>query len=764
MTRSTPPASRCPGAADEHAAEHVRRRRERVLIVVTGVSILLLVALQSFLSQASRTSLSGIGNLLVYGFINVNVILMLLLMYLVIRNLVKLLLERRQRVLGARLRTRLVSVFVLLSLAPTIALFAVSAVFVRSSINNWFIATVENSLAESLEVAEAYYESAQERAIHDARTMARTIADQRYTAPENRIALENFIRRRLVELNLAGVEVWSGRQTLLASTADPNIVAEAEAPRAPREGYDGVAVGRNYPSPQGGLFIRGIAPIQLPGGPVQGVVVASLHIPRNLVQKVGDIRAGFDEYKTLKILKQPIKSSYVLTLLLVTLLIMLAATWFGFRLAKELTGPVQELAEGTRRVAEGDLDFRLQVRSDDEVGMLVESFNRMTSDLKTSKAELTRANTELRASNVELDRRRAYMEIVLRNIGAGVIALDREGVVTAFNTAAERLLGLDAGLVVGRPYREAFTADETALVRNLIHELGAAESDAIERQVKLTVGDKTLTLLVSLTLLRDERHHYLGLVVVFEDLTEVLKVQRMSAWREVARRIAHEIKNPLTPIQLSAQRLRRRYLEKLDGDAAVFDECTSTIIKQVDELKTLVNEFSNFARLPAVNPRPSDLNVIVREAVALYREAHKAVAFRVDEETDLPVIDLDPEQMKRVLINLLENAVAAIVGEGAVAVSGTGAPAAAPAGEVVVTTRVDPERQVVRLEVTDTGCGIPAEIRGRLFEPYFSTKKNGTGLGLAIVSTIVADHNGYIRVKDNEPRGTRFMIELPYRP
>jgi two-component system nitrogen regulation sensor histidine kinase NtrY len=751
-------------AADPARVEGVRRRRERTLILVTGVSIALLVSIQILLSQAGRATLAGASNLLVYGFINVNVILMLLLMYLVIRNFVKLLLERRQRVLGSRLRTRLVTLFVLLSLAPTIALFAVAAVFVRSSINNWFLATVEDSLAGSLDVAEAYYETGQERAVFHARGLGRAIADQRLHAPENTTALETYIARKQAELNLAGIEVWSARRALLASVADPSLLPAAEAPRAPREGYDGVHVGRLVPSPQGGVFIRGIAPIRgSPGDEVAGVVVASLHVPRDLVQKVTDIRAGFDEYKGLKILKQPIKSSYVLTLLLVTLLIMLCATWFGFRLAKELTGPVQALAEGTRRVAEGDLDFRLDVRSDDEIGMLVDSFNRMTTDLRTSKAQLTRANVELRASNVEIERRRAYMEIVLRSIGAGVIALDREGVVTAFNHAAERLLGLEAPQVVGRPYREAFTADETALVRSLIHDLGHAGTDAIERQVKLAVGDRTLTLLVSVTLLRDERQHYVGLVVVFEDLTEVVKVQRMSAWREVARRIAHEIKNPLTPIQLSAQRLRRRYMDKVDGDGLVFDECTSTIIKQVEELKGLVDEFSTFARLPAASLRPSRLDAIVREALALYREAHKSIAFRFDEANDLPVLDLDADQMKRVLINLFENAVAAILGDAAPAAAGAG-PAAAPAGEITVTTRYDAERRVARLEVADSGCGIPADIRPRLFEPYFSTKKNGTGLGLAIVSTIVADHNGYIRVKDNEPRGTRFVIELPVRP
>ncbi len=753
-----------PAVDDPVAAERLRRRRERVVVILTGVSISILVSLQLFLSQAGRARLAGTSTLLVYAFINVNVILLLLLMYLVIRNVVKLFLERRQRVLGSRLRTRLVGIFVLLSLAPTIALFAVSVAFVRGSINNWFSPTVENSLGESLEVAEAYYDTAQEQAIFHARTIARGIVDQQLTGPGSTAALGAYVARKRADLNLAVVEVWSARREPLARAADPALPPEPGGPRPPREGYDGVEVGRILQSALGGDLVRGIAPI--PGASrdlVAGVVVASFYVPRNLVQKMTGIRAGFDEYKALKILKQPIKSSYVLTLLLVTVLIMLSATWFGIRLAKEMTGPVLALAEGTRRVAEGDLDFRLDVRSDDEVGMLVDSFNRMTQDLRSSKAELTRANAELRASNLELDQRRAYMEIVLRNVGAGVIALDGEGVVTTFNTAAERLLDLDASQVVGRPYREAFSADETTLVRSLIHDLGQAGTDSIEKQVKLTTADgKTLTLLMSVTLLRDERHHYVGLVVVFEDLTEVLKAQRMSAWREVARRIAHEIKNPLTPIQLSTQRLQRRYADRLEGDGVVFDECTSTIIKQVDELKTLVNEFSSFARLPAVSPRPSDLNKIVREALALYREAHKSIAFRCEEAPDMPAFDLDPDQIKRALINLLENAVAAVVGEGAVAGAG-GAAAGAVAGEIAVATSYDCELRVARIEVADTGCGIPDEIRARLFEPYFSTKKTGTGLGLAIVSTIIADHNGYVRVKDNEPRGTRFVIELPVR-
>jgi len=235
-------------------------------------------------------------------------------------------------------------------------------------------------------------------------------------------------------------------------------------------------------------------------------------------------------------------------------------------------------------------------------------------------------------------------------------------------------------------------------------------------------------------------------VAVFDDLTQMVKAQRMAAWREVARRIAHEIKNPLTPIQLSAQRLRKRYLEKLPEDGAVFDECTRTIVKQVEELKGMVNEFSNFARMPASQPSPNSLNEIIRETLVLFHEGHKQVHFEFIPH-DLPILSIDRDQMKRVMINLIKNSLAAIDGE----------------GEIKIQTAYDPKLQIVLLEVSDDGCGIPDEDKGKLFEPYFSTRKTGMGLGLTIVNAIIADHNGYIRVRDNNPKGTTFLIELPVR-
>ena len=283
------------------------------------------------------------------------------------------------------------------------------------------------------------------------------------------------------------------------------------------------------------------------------------------------------------------------------------------------------------------------------------------------------------------------------------------------------------------------------MIKGILKELIASGKDSIRKQVTLPAADTKIILLVNVTTLKDENDEFVGTVIVFDDLTQLLKAQRMAAWREVARRIAHEIKNPLTPIQLSAQRLRRRYLDRFADDDSVFDECTAMIIKQVDDLKNLVNEFSSFARMPASNPSLNNLNDVLNEAVVLFQEGHKEIDFQLQLEPNLPVFSLDREQIKRVILNLLNNAVAAVSGE----------------GKIIMRTSYNKDLDMVTLTVSDNGCGIHPEDKPRLFEPYFSTKKAGTGLGLAIVSTIVSDHNGYIRVRDNEPQGTHFIVELP---
>jgi two-component system nitrogen regulation sensor histidine kinase NtrY len=427
-------------------------------------------------------------------------------------------------------------------------------------------------------------------------------------------------------------------------------------------------------------------------------------------------------------LKAPVKNSYILTLLLITLVIIFAATWCGLYLAKGITVPIQKLAEGTHEVAQGNWDYKIDSGGDDEIGILVESFNQMTRDLKQS--------------NLELEQRKRFVETLLANITAGVIAVDPTGRITTWNKTAEEMLGVEAASVLGKNQDEAFQGGRLHVMQDILESVKDRES--VERQIQISVADQLLTVVVMAATLRDDEEKTMGVMVFLEDITQIQKVQRMEAWREVARRIAHEIKNPLTPIQLSAERLRKRYAKLLEGNGAILDKCTSTIIQQVDELKNLVNEFSNFARLPSAHLTRNDLNGIVQEALFLFKEGHNNIHFQF-RSGDIPRLDLDREQIKRVVINLLDNGVAAVN----------------EMGEIQIATSHDPSRGVVYLEIADNGCGVAPEVRSRIFEPYFSTKKNGTGLGLAIVSQIIEDHRGYIRVRPNEPRGTKFTIEFP---
>jgi two-component system nitrogen regulation sensor histidine kinase NtrY len=449
----------------------------------------------------------------------------------------------------------------------------------------------------------------------------------------------------------------------------------------------------------------------------------------------------------MKMLKKPVKISHLIMLSAVTLLILFFASWFGFYLAKSITVPIQELAEGTRRIADGDLDVHVDQDTDDEIGTLVNSFNRMTLDLQASKAALEKTNVELKHTSEEIERRRRYMEIVLRNVAAGVVSVDAEGHIRTINKSAESMFGLKAEDVLHKHYSEVLQTNHMETASKFIEMHQITKQRNMQRQVRSLVGSRLMTLLVTVSILHDEEGHYMGIVVVFDDLTELEKAQRMAAWREVARRIAHEIKNPLTPIQLSAQRLRRKYLQRFTSDGKVFDECTRTIIDQVDELKLLVNEFSNFARLPDANPSPNDLAEIVQDTLSLFRESHPSTTFIFEEQNPLPLLDLDREQMKRVMINLLDNAVAAVDGN----------------GEIRVNLSFDDILKIARIEVSDNGPGIPAKDKIGMFEPYFSTKERGSGLGLAIVSNIIADHQGFIRVRDNQPRGTTIVIEMPGR-
>jgi len=737
----------------ETEKQDLRRRRRERYIIASLIVIIFLLTLFGVKVFDLGLDLPISNSILIFSLININVILLLALLFLTMRNLVKLLFERRKKIMGARLRTKLVLAFVTLSLLPTIILFFVSVQFISTSIEYWYNLPIERSLNNSLEVAQEYYSKITEEIISSGNNLSRLITYHGYMLVARKENLEKFINEKRMEYHLASIKVFSQNMELRTISQNERIdLSSFKNPdldvlrKSFTEGTDNQDI---QPSPHGDL-ISGIVPIfsRTESKAVVGLIVLERFIPGALVNRLRAISRGFEEYKQFKILKRPIKISHMITLSIVTLLIIFSSIWFGFFLSKGITVPIQELAEGTNRIALGDYDFFIDLESKDEIGVLVNSFNRMTLDLRDGKKKLEQANEELIKGNIEIEQRRLYMEIVLANVASGVVSADVDGKILTINKSAEKMLNIDAESIIGRNYRDVIGDDYVKVINEFLEDKSLFRKGFMERQIRISIQDKTLTLMVDLNVLRDDRGRYLGLVAVFEDLSEIERAQKIAAWREVARRIAHEVKNPLTPIQLSAQRLKKRYGQKVSKeDGKVFEECTDMIIKQVEELKGLVNEFSNFDRMPASNPVPDNINQIIRESTSLYRETQKDVEIIFNESDQVPLLKVDREQMKRALINILDNAIDAIDGK----------------GEVMIALSHKKEEGMVSIEVTDTGRGIHPDHKMRLFEPYFSTKKHGTGLGLAIVNTIISDHKGFIRIQDNQPCGTRFIIELPLR-
>ncbi len=709
--------------------EAKRRKREALVILVTALMVIVFAFFEVQLPDVSpEYSLSG--NIAFFLLININIILLVLLVFLVVRNLVKLVFERKRRILGSRLRVRLVLAFVGLSLVPSLLLFVIAGGFVTRSFERWFDLQVENSLQGSLEIGQTYYQNSANNALFYARQLSQRISQERLFDAQRLGELKEFVQSKQREYNLGTVELFSPDRRLVVvafnDQVPTGVTIKAESEFLNRA-LRGLEVTRTQEFGESDV-IRGGVPLYSADRRIIGVVVVDYFVPKSITKRALEISRSYEQYKHLAFLKTPVKNSYILTLLLITLVIIFAATWFGLYLAKGITVPIQKLAEGTHEVAHGNWDYKIESGGDDEIGTLVDSFNQMTGDLKQITAEL--------------ERRGKFVETLLANVAAGVISVNPAGQITTWNMAAERMLGLSAAGALGRNYEEVFESESLHVMREIVESV--KDRGSVEREIRIPLSEQHLTAMVSAASLRDDEGRTVGVMVFLEDITQIQKVQRMEAWREVARRIAHEIKNPLTPIQLSAERLRKRYAPMLEGNGAILDKCTSTIIQQVEELKNLVNEFSQFARLPSAQLATSDLNEIVQEALFLFKEGHREVHFHCRPGV-IPPVELDREQIKRVLINLLDNAVAAV----------------AEKGEIRLATSYDRSREVVCLEVSDDGCGLAPDIKSKIFEPYFSTKENGTGLGLTIVSQIVEDHRGYVRVRPNEPRGTRFTIELP---
>jgi nitrogen fixation/metabolism regulation signal transduction histidine kinase len=705
-----------------------KRRKDNRLIVGLVLAVMVAWVGVSLLEQraAEMETETITRGLLLFVLSYINVTLIAAVLFVLFRTLIKLWLERRRGALGSRFKTKLLVTYVGLTAIPIGLVFVTATGLLQRSIDRWFSTPVR----EVVNKARAVEDLAEKRIENDVRDNARALAR---TAAVNggrmtAAALEEF---REAE-GLDSVEIYvSGRRTADASGVAP-------LPSLPPEVLERATAGGDTTKVE--VLGDGSHRVRSALRSGDAVYVAGTVVPPAEARAMKAIAQAWSDYQKLEVQKPSIKAANIATFLLITLAVLFAAIWTGLTLARRITEPIAALAESTRRIRSGDLTARVAVPSTDELGVLVDSFNEMAAGLEQARDALLQSNEDLQTSYEKLDLERRLVATVLESVTTGVVAFDADGEITLCNPAARTLLSLadpvTAAALQARPDLEPLNA--------LLDGAPSGTPPLPARELRLTGDGGERRLEISVRPLSSaspgERG---GWVLAVEDTTHVAREQKLAAWSEVARRVAHEIKNPLTPIRLSAERIARRSKSGEADLRQAIESGTRVIVEEVDILKALVDEFSRFARLPEMRPEPTDLVAVARSAARLFEGASEGVSVSVASRLTHPVVRVDPDQIKRALVNLIDNALEACGEQGSIAV-------------------VLSEREgVVTLEVADTGHGVPSRDREKLFLPDFTTKGRGTGLGLAIVSRIVADHNGTIRVEDNRPRGARFIIELP---
>ena len=725
----------------EIATREVKKRRRELSIVLGLILAFLLLTWFEFKLLDFSQQLPLVHSVFFFGLVNFNIVILLLLSFLIFRNVVKVFVERQGKVIGSSLKAKLTAAFLAFSCIPTALMFLVSVFYINNSFEKWFSVKVSGVLKNSLEVNQEYIFSAKKKNYHFAKQIALAL---QHSQGQRQIAqqLEHF--RDLFRLDAVEYyqDVFTERQMVIGK--DESI---PEVPPVSleflRKGLNQDLEGSTIHQFGQGNLIRVIVPVGKRGQ--QGAVVVSSFIPFSLMAKMDDISAAHEEFRNLNPLQYPLKSIYLSILILMTLVILLAATWFGFYLARELSVPLEVLGLATLRVSKGDYQPVVLGTGSQEMNRLIGNFNQMTENLARSKREVLEANHHLTETLERLDEHSRYIHVVLSNVTTGVISVDQNGVITTINRHAGDLLQIDPEKYVQHPVRSVLNQDYLNMFKEMVRTMREQGLISLQKEVRIEVRGKPLPLQMNLSLLSDDRDNDLGMVLVFDDLTMLQNAQRAAAWTEVARRIAHEIKNPLTPIKLSAQRLEKRFGAQIKDP--IFTNSVQMIVRQTDALKSLVNEFSNFARLPQTRPVAASLNAVADEAMSVYTSAHREINFVVEADASLPKFLFDPEQLRRALINLLDNAVAAVRER------------ARP--RILLRTQYDNLLKIVRVVVADNGVGIPETHQAHVFEPYYSTKESGSGLGLAIVKRIVEDHHGFVRALPNEAGGTKMIFELP---
>ena len=754
------PLSSVSRPAERPAAAAPARRpfRDNPPLILGGIAILL-AALGGIIWVADRTtSLSPdfLTEVVLIALSATNVTMLLALVFVLARNVIKSMVEGRRGLPFGRFRAKLVLAMLGMTVIPSVLVLIVGSRVVLTAVDRWFNAPMEEILASANSIAADYYQERQRFVADQAGRLSRSLGRLDLAAGNvanvQGVVTPEVAGQRIGMVQVYRVERLPNQPTNVISVVD---VASPSMPqgwaRGTADRLAARAVSGNEASPSmieqlasGGDLVHVATPVRGPTGQITGAVVASEYLSGQFAEQARRMSKAYEDYTQLRVLKQPLAGVYVSFFIMVTLLILVGSTWMGLYLAKRITRPVLLLSEAAKEIGAGHYDHRIEHEGTDEFGSMVDAFNAMAQEVAQSRRRLEKASIDLERKHEEGEGRRRYIEAILERIATGVVSIDRAGRIGTINPSALRLLELTDDVVGGFAV-DVFARQDLTPINDVLDQAARAKVDSFAQEVALVRDGRERTVVAAATRVAGTDGSFDGTVLVVDDVTPLIRAQKVAAWREVARRLAHEIKNPLTPIQLSAERMRRKLGDVDPPLQDLVQECTTTIIGEVESLKGLVDEFSQFARMPAPRAVPTALHAFLNETLAIYDGLLAAVEFEKHYDPGVSQVRVDPEQMKRVMINLIDNAIEAMGRQ----------------GRIVIETGRDVSNSLVRVVVADTGPGIPAAERDKLFLPYYSTKGRGSGLGLAIVRRIVAEHGGSIDVTDNVPTGTRFIIELP---
>ncbi len=716
-----------------------KKKGPRFVAVFIIFLIILFFTIEFFIREAQEFSPTSFTNILL-TFLQIIVLLMFLILLFVLgRNLAKLYLERKRKVLGAHFKTKLLLFFIALSLIPTLLLFFFASDLISRNIETWFKTPIDRILDDTKSLADGFYISGEEITLHYAKQLSRTIQQQNLIDLNRRLPLMEFVRNKLTEYKLDEIGIFLDDEELF-TYLNPDLPFQDYSdvrPNNVRIAHLGETYSSIDPMGNGEMIRRGIS-FNIPEvGNV--LVLTGKFLPQNYAEKINNISAYVQRYSQLRIQKNPVKAFYFITLIFITLLIIFAASWIGFHLAKGITVPIEKLAHATKEVSRGNLNVHVEDPASDELGILIDSFNQMIFDLKDSQYNIAQKTSELEA-------RKQYIETILNNITTGVITLDAEGIITTINPSAHVMLGLEEKNLIGKNYKDVLRTEKYGEILEIIMRGLHKKHKVSDKEININFDSQSVTIALTLSPLRQANNEFSGMIVVIDNLTQLIKAQKIAAWKEIAQRVAHEIKNPLTPIQLSAERIIKNLRTNKRKSDEIIEEGANTIVQEARTIKSLVDEFSSFARMPSIRLQSADLNGIIRQTISLFSGIFSEIEFETLFSPEVPSpLMFDPDQMRRVFINLIDNAIDAMNKN----------------GKIRIRTSFDKSQQRVKIEVADFGPGIPQGEREKLFHPHYSTKKKGTGLGLAIVNQVISEHNGSIEVEDNKPHGAMFIIQIP---